>query len=413
MNFASSYFDSSSIFDLSNPFESLSSLEDSVVLDSDSNPSSPEPPQPLITSSPKRDNRTVPSIKLSQSGDSWKVKKVEPITLKNKDNNWTIVNKKGCSNPSSNLTSPGLKTQPAVSESVEIDWSKERKQQKPVQKASTTSSSKRNTRPKEKPKQRFQKLTIATVNFQSIKGKVADFAAFLSENSPDIILGSESWLDGTIATAEIFPSHYQVTRKDRNINGGGVLIAINDTIPRIERPDLMSDGSEQIWCQLIIGTENIFIGSYYRPQTAKEDLELLHNSLCKIQDEVKSPYIILGGDFNIPNLDWTEETIVPHGALQDKIMTITDDFAMDQLVVFPTRRDANGTENILDLLFTTRPSQVSDIRPHVPMADHSIVMAEITTCAPVQTKPPRTVYLWSKIDEQAYKQVPKNSRRAS
>ena len=188
----------------------------------------------------------MPSIKLSQSGDSWKDKKVEPITLKSKDNNWTIVNKKGCSNPSCNLTSPGLKTQPAVSESVEINRSEERKQQKPVQKASTTSSSKRNTRPKEKPKQRFQKLTIATVNFQSIKGKVAAFAAFLSENSPDIILGSESWLDGTIATAEIFPSHYQVMRKDRNINGGGVLIAINDTIPRIERPDLMSDGSEQI-----------------------------------------------------------------------------------------------------------------------------------------------------------------------
>ena len=130
VNFANLYFDSNSIFDLSNPFESLSSLEDSLALDSDSNPSSPEPPQPLTTSSPKRDNRTVPSIKLSQSGNSWKVKKVEPITLKNRDNNWTIVNKKGCSNPSSNLTSPGLKvkTQPAVSESVEINWSKERKQ---------------------------------------------------------------------------------------------------------------------------------------------------------------------------------------------------------------------------------------------------------------------------------------------
>ena len=74
-------------------------------------------------------------------------------------------------------------------------------------------------------------------------------------------------------------------------------------------------------------------------------------------------------------------------------MTITDDFAMDQLVMFPTRRDANGTENILDLLFTTRPSQVSDIRSHAPVVDQGIVMAEITTCAPVQTKSPRTVYL--------------------
>lgn len=90
-----------------------------------------------------------------------------------------------------------------------------------------------------------------------------------------------------------------------------------------------------------------------------------------------------------------------------KILTIADDCNMEQLVTFPTRRDANGTENILDLCFTTRPSHVTDVRPQAPIADHSIVMVEISTHAPVQVNPPRTVYLWNKIDDQAYKRCAK------
>ena len=74
---------------------------------------------------------------------------------------------------------------------------------------------------------------------------------------------------------------------------------------------------------------------------------------------------------------------------------------MDQLVMFPTCRD--GTQNILNLLFNSRPSKVADIGPCAPMVEHSIIMAEITTSVPVQTKPSRTVYLWNKSDEQAYK----------
>ena len=56
-------------------------------------------------------------------------------------------------------------------------------------------------------------VKVFIANFQSIKNKSADFAAFDETERPDVILGCESWLHGNIASAEIFPSHFQVTRK--------------------------------------------------------------------------------------------------------------------------------------------------------------------------------------------------------
>ena len=358
VNFTSSYFDSSaSSLDLSNPFESLSSLGDSFI--NESRPTPNDQPQPL-TSSPIR---KVPPVVLKKKDNNWEVKKVPCVILKKDNNNWTIVNKSGRSNPPSAQTSSGP-SQPNVTTH---------------HKASKTSDSKINGRPKQKPTQRCKKLTIASINFQSIKKKGANFAAFITENSPDIILGNESWLKDDFNTAEIFPDYYQVTRNDRTTKGGGgVFIAINDSIPRIERPDLITDGSEQAWCQLIIGSENIFIGSYYRPQTAKDDLDLLHASLSKIKEEVKSPYIILAGDFNIPNMTWTDDITEAHGSLQENILTIADDFNMDQLVTFPTRRDTNGTENTLDLRASLQDHHyVSKVYPCAPIADHTVVMVII------------------------------------
>ena len=49
-------------------------------------------------------------------------------------------------------------------------------------------------------------------------------------NKVDIILGTESHLDDPIKNSEIFPGHYQIYHKNRNIHGGGVFI-LNDNIP--------------------------------------------------------------------------------------------------------------------------------------------------------------------------------------
>ena len=246
-------------------------------------------------------------------------------------------------------------------------------------------------------------IKIVIANFQSIRNKVTEFNAFNTVTNPDIILGCESWLDGSITSAEIFPSNLQVIRNDRkNAKGGGVFIALNRTIPKLERPDLTEGDSELSWCQLLMGDgSSIYIGSYYRPPTATKDLDKLSKSLNKIQQETSSPYILLGGDFNIPNMSWTStETMNP---LQQEITDIANEYGLEQIVSFPTRRDTNGTENILDLCFTTHPSLVKDIYPYPGFSDHCVVMVEINSKTPLPTRPPRQIHQWKKMDEDRLK----------
>jgi hypothetical protein len=51
---------------------------------------------------------------------------------------------------------------------------------------------------------------------------------FILSVKPDIIIGTETWLDKDIRDSEICPRGYVLHRKDRtNKTGGGVLLAIN------------------------------------------------------------------------------------------------------------------------------------------------------------------------------------------
>jgi hypothetical protein len=50
----------------------------------------------------------------------------------------------------------------------------------------------------------------------------------IDSTNPDIIFGTETWIDSNIKDSHIFPSVYNIFRKDRNCGGGGVLIAVKD-----------------------------------------------------------------------------------------------------------------------------------------------------------------------------------------
>ena len=62
------------------------------------------------------------------------------------------------------------------------------------------------------------------VNCQSLRGKAASFATVTDYTKPDVILGTESWLDNSINTSEVFPQGYTVYRKDRHSHGEGSLL---------------------------------------------------------------------------------------------------------------------------------------------------------------------------------------------
>ena len=238
-------------------------------------------------------------------------------------------------------------------------------------------------------------LKILHLNCQSVKAKLANFQAILDEEDPDIVVGTESWLNKNIATGEIFPSHFNVFRKDRASDShGGVFIAIKNILIASEEKDLDSN-CETLWVSIHVkGRKPMYVGAFYRPETTNTDyLRELDKSLVNIP---KSASIWLLGDFNLPDIDWETNSFRAGGrypACSKTMLEIAEDHNLIQVIDKPTRGN-----NILDLCFVTHPSFVANKEVIAGISDHDaiFVKAKIT---PKATRPPRRkIFLYTKAD---------------
>ena len=92
------------------------------------------------------------------------------------------------------------------------------------------------------------RLNVLVVNCRSIRGKQAEFEHLCRSTNAEIIIGTESWLNETIDSREIFPPNFKVFRKDRcERTGGGVFIAVDCSLDShiIKNPP---DSTESVWC---------------------------------------------------------------------------------------------------------------------------------------------------------------------
>ena len=60
--------------------------------------------------------------------------------------------------------------------------------------------------------------------------KLNKFQSFIYSNSYEIVCITETWLSDAVFDNEIIPKNYSIYRKDRKSLGGGVLVAISDSI---------------------------------------------------------------------------------------------------------------------------------------------------------------------------------------
>ncbi len=91
---------------------------------------------------------------------------------------------------------------------------------------SIASSSPKPTSNKLKPNKHKKPLKSLVINCRSLRSnnKQIELQAILEETKPDIVFGTESWLDSNILTSEVFPNNFSVYRKDRaDSPHGGVL----------------------------------------------------------------------------------------------------------------------------------------------------------------------------------------------
>jgi len=209
------------------------------------------------------------------------------------------------------------------------------------------------------------------MNFQSLKNKKPDLLEIIDSVKPDIIMGTETWLDSNTSSSDYFPSNsYNVYRHDRPSNikdqsHGGVLIAIKKDFVSSEITELKTN-CEIVWAEInIAGSKNLQVASYYRPPSDKgQTLEQLQSSINRINRQSNST-VIIGGDFNLGHIDWSNNCVItgrPYQSEHQQLLDIIHDSNLHQVVDIPTRND-----RILDLVLINNPTRINKISTLPPL----------------------------------------------
>lgn len=200
--------------------------------------------------------------------------------------------------------------------------------------------------------------------------------ALISSSDADLIILTETWLNAKIRNAEIFQvdKRYNLYRCDRDgRHGGGTLIAVSQNIPSFPIP-LVTDLEIVCVCTTFGNTRIVVIACYRPPSAPSTFVEELHDVLNAIVCRYPSLPIILLGDFNFPNIDWSNSfpTLKPFSSQSQSFLDLCACFNFTQLVKEPTRLSGN-TANTLDLILSTHPDFVSSISYLPGISDHSVL----------------------------------------
>ena len=166
------------------------------------------------------------------------------------------------------------------------------------------------------------------------------------ENKSVIIALTESHLRPAILDAEIQIEGFQLFRADRlegTKKGGVIIYVINELASDAV---VIASGSNGIveWLALYFRRKNMVFITVYRPPTCPSAAftSVLDEIATKIEEiGPPMPTVIMNGDFNLPRMNWEDETVGNGGSLIKqqhslRLLEMTNNFTCDQCVNFPT-----------------------------------------------------------------------------
>ena len=149
-------------------------------------------------------------------------------------------------------------------------------------------------------------------------------------------------------------------------------------------PDLQTN-CEILWAKVHISASTA-LGCFYRPSDSKiSTSEELVKSL-DLMPKHSNQTIVLGGDFNLPGIDWDNGVVNPKVANKSKfelLLSSLDTHALAQIHEEPSRE-----ENILDLLITNEPGLIKSSHSVPGISDHCAVVTELDIDLPPYKTPP-------------------------
>ena len=226
-------------------------------------------------------------------------------------------------------------------------------------------------------------------NARSLRHKMMDLLAIVEVMQPDVIGVTESWGDREILDGEFNLPGFTMFRRDRasGHRGGGVLLYIRCEFNPIE-VRLSSQFAEQVWCSVHVKNgQDLLIGVCYRSSnvaiTGPNNDQMLFDTLAEVY---KRPLLLIG-DFNYPDIDWS---ISYRGSVNSqRFVDCVDEGFLMQNAFDGT---CNGT--ILDLVVTNEPEMIDcvTVLDTFSSSDHNLLQWE------VKLSPAASVFNCTRLD---------------
>ena len=204
-------------------------------------------------------------------------------------------------------------------------------------------------------KGKVKNLRVLNINFQSLRRKGNLLKIVIDDVDRGIIIGTETLLDNSIASSKIFPSslEYEIHRRDRPGDPhGGVLIAAKEFLHFGEVKTLLS-------APVKVDKPKVHVAAYYRPPNKSDEpyLGKVTEEFSLFKSNAKKCVLLIGGDFNLPDINWRDLAISSTqcpSRLNKTFLDIVADNSLEQIVDFPTRKDIT-----LHLTLTSLPRDVN------------------------------------------------------
>lgn len=191
---------------------------------------------------------------------------------------------------------------------------------------------------------KLQSISFAYHNASGKKGKIHNLNDCLHWTIYDMILIAETWYDDSIDTKNIIAgTNFDLYRRDRGSNGGGVIMAIRNEI-RVNSCKTWINFKLIEAITACITDENITL-IYWPPFSDKRDKDASINELTILLTNLKriSSRNVIIGDFNLTGIHWTYNKILEEmtpstvfsNTFEKTALAILEEFGYQQKTIRP------------------------------------------------------------------------------
>ena len=208
--------------------------------------------------------------------------------------------------------------------------------------------------------------------------KFSLFQSLVYSQEPSVFAVTETWLSDSYFDGEVLPSGYTIFRKDRKNRGGGVLLAVDESLPVSLLPSPPT--LEVLTVKVNLGKPVLVCVVYVPPSSDISTFESLLSYLSSLFSP--SNTVLVMGDFNCPDIDWP--TLSGVSPISTLLCDFVFDYNISQVVESPTHVKGN----VLDLVLTNSAQLIHSLTVFTDKfqySDHFLIKFSLHRMAPKST----------------------------